>query len=103
MTRSTLPAAHPAEELSMISKPDFAAVRLSASELSTIREVYAEIYPVRPLLNRIGGLEVMTAEEQSMDEVQFYTLCCNRLIWSGQRFCPSCGWECYVRPATPDS
>ncbi len=67
MTRSTLPAAHPAEELSMISKPDFAAVRLSASELSTIREVYAEIYPVRPLLNRIDELEAELAAIKAAD------------------------------------
>jgi len=51
----------------MISKPDFAAVRLSASELSTIREVYAEIYPVRPLLNRIDELEAELAAIKAAD------------------------------------
>lgn len=51
----------------MSSKPDFAAVRLSASELSMIREVYAETYPVRPLLNHIDELEAELAAIKAAD------------------------------------
>lgn len=58
---------HAADVQSMSSKPDFAAVRLSASELSMIREVYAETYPVRPLLNHIDELEAELAAIKAAD------------------------------------
>ena len=42
----------------MNAKPDFAAVHLKPGELSLIRQLYAETYPVRVLLNRIDELEL---------------------------------------------
>lgn len=47
--------------------PDFAAVRLAASELELIRQVYAETYPVRSLLNRIDELEAELAAIKAAD------------------------------------
>lgn len=47
--------------------PDFSAVRLAAGELELIRQVYAETYPVRSLLNRIDELEAELAAIKAAD------------------------------------
>ena len=48
-------------------RPDFAKVRISGpDELAILCEVYAETYPVRPLLNELAEYQLFLADEKQV-------------------------------------